>query len=73
MAKRRFVLIAEDEPDTANLLQFHLQRRGYTRQRPSGHDGAWKGRRAASGDAAYNVGGRSSTAPRKSFAATIWG
>src|ERR1041385_5129497 len=24
-----FVLIAEDEPDTARLVQFHLQRRGY--------------------------------------------
>lgn len=29
MSPRRFILIAEDEPDTASLLQFQLQRRGY--------------------------------------------
>jgi DNA-binding response OmpR family regulator len=29
MAKQRSILIAEDEPDTANLLQYHLERRGY--------------------------------------------
>ena len=29
MLQRRFILIAEDELDTANLLRFHLQRRGY--------------------------------------------
>ena len=29
MAKHRSILIAEDEPDTASCLQFHLQRRGY--------------------------------------------
>lgn len=27
--KRQFVLIAEDEPDTARLIQFHLNRSGY--------------------------------------------
>ncbi|HUJ11187.1 MAG TPA: response regulator [Verrucomicrobiae bacterium] len=30
MPQRRFILIAEDEPDTANLLQIHLQQRGYS-------------------------------------------
>ena len=29
MPQRRHILIAEDEPDTANLLQYHLQRGGY--------------------------------------------
>jgi DNA-binding response OmpR family regulator len=29
MSQRRFILIVEDERDTANLLQLHLQRRGY--------------------------------------------
>jgi DNA-binding response OmpR family regulator len=29
MPKLKSILIAEDEPDTANLLQFYLQRRGY--------------------------------------------
>jgi DNA-binding response OmpR family regulator len=29
MTKHASILIAEDEPDTANLLQFHLQKRGY--------------------------------------------
>jgi DNA-binding response OmpR family regulator len=37
MAKHRSILIAEDELDTANLLQFHLQRRGY--QTPVASDG----------------------------------
>jgi DNA-binding response OmpR family regulator len=27
--RERFVLIAEDEPDTARLLQYHLRRHGY--------------------------------------------